>query len=108
MAKPKFTADDFRNVKNDTDMSPEEIAQVLDDGIDIEYGKLVLRRTAAFIADARKEIARLGPEERRHVLRSVNKSLKKNVPKVLNGTADKQMSDNLADDLTIWYVLRGN
>jgi hypothetical protein len=104
----KVTEEELRQVRNDSGQNAQQITERLGDGIDIEYGDLVLRAERHTVNLAREEIAEVTPGERVRLLSSIDRALRRNLPRVKKGKASKKLCDQTVDDVVLWYVLKGN
>jgi hypothetical protein len=106
--KYKVTDEQLRQVRNDSGLNALQIIERLGEGIDIEYGDLILRVERPAVNLAREVVEGFSPEKRHCLLSSIDRALRHNLPRVKNGKASKRLCDQTVDDVVLWYVLRGN
>ena len=102
----KITPDELRNAENDTGLSLEEIARRLENGVDIQYGDLMMRVEARQLEHVREYVAHLDADARRRSMLSVTSCLARSVPKVLKGHASKKTNDATFADMLLWQALK--
>jgi len=95
-----------RGTRNDSGLSPEAVANRLADGVSIEYGRFCVRIERHVLAEAEAEADGYAPDEGRQMMLSIERSLNRNIPRLLAGKFSKKRSDNTVVDLVLWHVLK--
>jgi len=79
----------------------------LEDGVEIEHGKLRMVAERHALDHARSHIVGKSPDEKRKMMYSVDRALQEALPKLLRGNFAKKTADNFHSDLLLWVALKG-
>lgn len=74
--------------------------------VEISYGDFGLLVQRCDFVDARKEVAKVPPEDRQPIMQSVDEELRKNFKIVEAGKATKEIFDAVYADMMIWTALQ--
>ncbi len=98
---------DTSETRNDTPFDTEDVIAYLNEhGVDLYYGQMSLTVPKSALEEARREIAKSPAIENAEVMRSVDKALRRSLPKMLSGRFSKKVADNFCHDLLLWTALK--
>jgi len=97
---------DLQHVRNDSALPIETAIDRLKAGVEIQYGDVVVLVETRALEQARKDVASLPAEERPQVMQSVDRALRKALPKVSKNVASKKRMDAFYHDILLWTVLK--
>ena len=98
---------DLPPIRNDSGKSVEEIMALLDrDGVEIQYGEMMVKAERRALEDARRYVAGLDADQRRRSMLSVDNALRRALPKIKRGHFSKKTADNFHSDVLLWTALK--
>ena len=98
---------DLEGVKNDSELDPDEIAERLrpDNVVEIEFGDKKLRIERHVYEEACYEAQQITPAQRQRALLSLERVLRRNMPRVGPALSAKKNNET-AMDLVLWHALK--
>jgi hypothetical protein len=105
MTKPKW--DIAADVRNDSSFSTDWVVEHLRrNGVLLTYGDVTMAVERALLDQIRKDVAAYTDEQRRRSMLSVDRALRKALPRVRDGKAKRKIMDNFYADLMLWTALK--
>ena len=103
----KITPADLDGVTNHSGLTPEQISERLQDGVQITYGDFGIIMEKHIVDEVRFRASQYTPDERLRIMLSVEDALKRNIRRMRGGrpVTPEHMHDT-AFDLALWHVLK--
>lgn len=100
--------EDLRGVRNDTDLTPEQVAERLsgENSLEIHYGDFHMRVERQMLETAREQARSLTPPARVRMMVMIDRALRKGIGKIRTGKFLKKHADAVAADLMLWHALK--
>jgi hypothetical protein len=94
------------DIRNDSQFSLEEVAAILADGVEIQYGEMMLKVERRALDDARHQVQSMPIERLNQLRNSVHNALRRSLPKMRKGNFSRKTADNFHADLLLWQALK--
>ena len=94
-------------IRNDSSVPTETALAILaQHGMTITYGDISMTILSSDFENAQKYVAEKSAEERAAAMLSIDRALRKALPKIRSGHFGKKVSDNFYKDLMFWEALK--
>ena len=104
----KTTDIDINSIRNDTDIPTGELLDQLNsvDTVELNYGDFIMKIERFALDQAIREIIERSPEVRTRITASVDRCLRKALPKIKSGRFSRKAANNFYQDLVLWEALK--
>jgi hypothetical protein len=89
-------------IRNDSTLPLETVDELLNSGVDINYGGMRIRTQRIALEEARNFISNFDPTVRERIRTSVERALQCALPKMLRGEFSKKTADTFLNDVLLW------
>jgi hypothetical protein len=93
-------------IRNESTFPIETVEELLNSGVDINYGGMRVRVRRIALEQARNFISNFDPTVREEIRTSVERTLQCALPKMLRDKFSKKTADNFCNDLLLWEALK--
>ena len=94
------------NIRNVSGLSADELIRLLENGVQLEYGGIVITVGPVMLATAQHYIDDIPAEERHKVLASVSATLEALKDTFASGNFTEEEGDIFVTELCLWKALR--
>lgn len=91
-------------MKPEKDLTVQDVIEQLGGGVSIQYQDFMVVAPRAHVVDAVEMIKQEDTTSKKHILKSIQHSIKTLLPLLIAGTATQQQAMDCAQDISLWYA----